>query len=73
MARFKVEINKSGFKKRIPFEKGMSVEVVILYDSNPIIFNGGKEVRNAFLRIYGIDLKEMGLLNLSYLTTTKID
>ena len=72
MARFKIEINKSGFKNGVPFEKGMSVEVIVLHNSNPIIQNNGKEVRNAFLRIYGIDLKKIGLLNLSYLTATKI-
>jgi hypothetical protein len=73
MARFKIEIIKSGFKNGIQFEKGMSVEVIVLYNSNPVIQDGGKEVQNAFLRIYGIDLKKNGLLNLGYLSATKID
>ena len=38
----------------------MSVEVASKYMSNQITVNGGQEVQDAFMRIYGLDLKKLG-------------
>ena len=42
----------------------MSVEVVTQSMSNPVITNGGQAVIDAFYRIYGIDIKKAGCLNM---------
>ena len=46
----------------------MQVEVISQSFSNPITTNGGQAVIDAFLRIYGIDIKKAGCL-----TTTELD
>ncbi len=33
------------------------------YIGNPIVQNGGNDVANAFMRVYGINLKSIGALN----------
>ena len=53
-------------------EKGMSAEVVTNSISNPVVTNGGKTVNDAFMRIYGVDLKKLGALNMIYLDVNKI-
>ena len=54
-------------------EKGMSVDVVTNSISNPVVTNGGQLVNDAFLRLYGIDLKKLGALNMVYLDVKQID
>lgn len=51
----------------IRLEPGMSVEVVSQSMSNPVVTNGGQLVVDAFMRIYGIDIKKAGALNHNYL------
>ena len=53
-------------------EKGMSVDVVTNSISNPVVTNGGQTVNDAFMRIYGIDIKKLGALNMIYLDVNKI-
>ena len=53
-------------------EKGMSVDVVTNNMSNPVITNGGQAVVDAFMRIYGIDIKKAGALSMAYLDVVKI-
>lgn len=48
----------------IRIEPGMSVQVVTQTMSNPVITNGGQPVIDAFMRIYGIDIKKAGCLNM---------
>lgn len=72
MPKFNVTMKQSGFKNGIAFEKGMTVEIITQFPTNPVIHNQGKAVNDAFLRIYGIDLKATGLLNLSYLEVTQL-
>lgn len=45
----------------------MQVEVVTQSMSNPVITNGGQTVIDAFMRIYGIDIKKAGVLSMVYL------
>ena len=47
----------------IIIEPGMSVEVVTQSFSNPVSNNGGQAVVDAFMRIYGIDIKKAGALS----------
>lgn len=53
-------------KSRTPFngihiEPGMSVEVVTRDMTNPLTMKGGQPVVDAFMRIYGIDIKKAGV------------
>ncbi len=40
--------------------------------NNPLLTNGGQAVADAFMRIYGIDIKKAGALNMSYLQIERI-
>ena len=51
----------------IIIEPGMSVEVVTQSFSNPVSNNGGQAVADAFMRIYGIDIKKAGVLSTAYM------
>ncbi|MCR5394149.1 MAG: DUF6140 family protein [Bacteroidales bacterium] len=54
-------------------EPGLSVQVVTKSLSNPVLSDGGKLVAEAFLRVYGLDLKKAGALNSMYLNCEKIE
>lgn len=56
----------------IRIEPGMSVDVVTNSFSNPIATNGGQAVVDAFMRIYGIDIKRAGALSTVYLNVERI-
>ena len=72
MGLFRITLKKSGNTNAIRFEKGMTFDVVSKY-SNPLLTNGGHEVQDAFMRIYGIDIKKAGCLNGSSLEVVKIN
>ena len=57
----------------IRIEPGMSVEVVTQSMSNPVLTNGGQPVVDAFMRIYCIDIRKVGALNMSYLNVERIN
>lgn len=50
----------------------MSVEVVTQSMNNPITTNMGQTVVDAFLRIYNVDVRKAGALNMVYLECEKI-
>ena len=56
----------------IRLEKGMSVELVSNNYSNPLLTNGGTEVINAFMRIYGVDIKKANAVSSAYIDVVKI-
>jgi hypothetical protein len=56
----------------IRLEKGMSVDVVTNTFNNPVTTNGGQPVIDAFMRIYGIDIKKAGALNTVYLDVQRL-
>ena len=56
----------------IRIEPGMSVKVVTQSMSNPVTTNGGQPVIDAFMRIYGIDIKKAGCLNMVELEVIKV-
>ena len=67
MALFKVTTRARKLTNGILIEPGMSVEVATVSAINPITANGGQAVADAFMRVYGIDLKKAGALNSAYL------
>lgn len=56
----------------VRIEPGMSVDVVTNSFSNPVTTKGGHVVTNAFMRIYGIDIKHAGALNMVCLDVERI-
>lgn len=63
MARFRITTKHVKNCNGIRIEPEMSVEVVTQSMSNPVNTNGGTPVTDAFMRIYGIDIKKAGCLN----------
>lgn len=56
----------------VRIERGMSVDVVTNSLSDPVSTNGGQVVADAFMRIYGIDIKKAGALNRAWLDVVKL-
>lgn len=72
MARFRITTKHVKNVNGIRIEPGMSVEVITQTMSNPVTINGGKPVIDAFMRIYGIDIKKAGCLNMVELEVVQI-
>lgn len=56
----------------VRIEPGMSVEVVTQSMSNPVLSNP-QVVADAFMRIYGVDLRRALALNMSYLAVERVN
>lgn len=69
---YRVTVKSSKNSNGIRIERGMSVEVVTKNITNPVTTNGGQVVADAFLRIYGIDIRKAGALNMVYLDVKRI-
>lgn len=69
---FKITTKSRKQVNGIRIEPGMSVQVVTQSMSNPVTTNGGQPVIDAFMRIYGIDIKKAGCLNMVELDVVKI-
>ena len=69
---YKITIKNSKNSNGIRVERGMSVEVVTNNITNPVTNNGGQAVVDAFMRIYGIDIRKAGALNMVYLDVQRI-
>lgn len=69
---FKITTKSRKQVNGIRIEPGMSVQVVTQSMSNPVITNGGQPVIDAFMRIYGIDIKKAGCLNMVELDVKQI-
>ena len=63
MARFRITTKMMKNSNGVRIEPGMTVEVVTQSMNNPLLTNGGQAVADAFMRIYGIDIKKAGALN----------
>ena len=72
MPLFRVTVKNSKNCNGGRVERGMSVDVVTNSMSNPVSTNGGQLVADAFMRIYGIDIKEISALNMAYLDLERI-
>ncbi len=69
---YKITVKTSKNSIGIRVERGMSVEVVTNNITNPVTTNGGQAVVDAFMRIYGIDIRKAGALNMVYLDVQRI-
>lgn len=69
---YKITVKTSKNSNGIRVERGMSVEVVTNNITNPVTTNGGQVVADAFMRIYGIDIRKVGALNMVYLNVQRI-
>ena len=72
MPLFRISVKQPKITGGQRIEKGMSVDVVTNSMSNPVVTNGGQPVVEAFMRIYGVDIKKMGALNMVYLDCQRI-
>lgn len=72
MAMFQITTKNRKQVNGIRIEPGMTVQVVSQSMSNPVTTNGGQSVIDAFYRIYGIDIKKAGCLNMVELRVDKI-
>lgn len=69
---YRVTVKNSKNCNGIRLERGMSVDVATNSMSNPVTTNGGQPVADAFMRIYGIDIRKAGALNMVYLDVERI-
>jgi len=69
---YRITVKNSKLTSGIRVEKGMSVDVVSNSMSNPVTTNGGQAVVDAFMRIYGIDIRKAGALSLAWLDVERI-
>ncbi len=72
MPLFRVTLKRMKNSNGIRLEPGMSVDVVSNSMSNPVSTNGGKLVADAFYRVYGVDIKKAGALNMADLDVERI-
>lgn len=72
MPLYRVTVKQHKVSNGLRIERGMSVDVVTNSISNPVSTNGGQTVNDAFMRLYGIDLKKIGALNMIYLDVQRI-
>lgn len=63
MPMFQITTKNRKLCNGIRIEPGMTVQVVSNSFSDPIHTNGGQLVIDAFMRIYGIDIKKAGCLS----------
>ena len=73
MPRFRITTKTRKVTNGIIIEPGMSVEVITQSFCNPVSNNGGQAVADAFMRIYGVDIKKASILSTSYLDVQRID
>jgi hypothetical protein len=71
MGLFVATIKTGKLSNGIKLEKGMSVDFVS-QSVTPLNSNGGKEVVDAFMRKYGIDIKKAGAVSSTYIDIQKV-
>ena len=71
MALFRATVKSKKLSNGIVLEKGMSVDFASLC-SNPLSTNGGKEVVDAFMRKYNVDLNKACAVSSTYIQMEKV-
>ncbi len=71
MALYKITTKREFINGNLLIDKGLIVQVSS-FAANPLYYDEGNDVNNAFKRIYGIDLKPLGLLSNTFLEVEKI-
>ena len=69
---YRATVKNSKISSGIRLERGMSVDVVTNSMSDPVTTNGGQPVVDAFMRIYGIDIRKAGALSMAWLDVERI-
>lgn len=69
---YRVTVKQSKLTSGIRVDRGMSVDVVSNSMNNPVTTNGGQDVVNAFMRVYGVDIRQAGVLSMAYLDVERI-
>ena len=69
---YRITVKTPKHTNGVRIERGMSVDVVTNSLSDPVSTNGGQVVADAFMRIYGIDIKKAGALNRAWLDVERI-
>ena len=72
MPMFRITVKSMVNTNGVRLEPGMSVDVVSQSFSNPVTTNGGQLVADAFMRIYGVDLRRANALTTSKLNVERI-
>lgn len=72
MPLFQISVTRPFRGANVTLDPGMAVQVSTPYSVNPIVVDGGRIVNDAFMRIYGLDLKKAGILNIAYLRADRI-
>ena len=72
MPLFRITTKTMKNSNGVRIEPGMSVDISTNSFSNPVTTNGGQAVINAYMRIYGIDIKRAGALNMVCLDVERI-
>ena len=72
MPLFRITVKTMRNANGVRLERGMSVDVATQSFSNPVTINGGQAVADAFMRIYGVDIKRAGALSMAYLDVQRI-
>ena len=71
MALYKITTKRKFVNGNLLIDQGMSVQVSS-FAANPLYYDDGNDVNNAFKRVYGIDLKPQGLLSNTFLEVEKL-
>ena len=69
---YRITVKSPKNKNGVRIERGMSVDVVTNSFGDPVSTNGGQVVADAFMRIYGIDIKKAGALSRAWLDVERI-
>lgn len=72
MPKFRITTKRVSQINGIRIEPGMSVEIVTNSFTNPLLTNGGQPVIDAFMRIYGIDIRKASILSQAFLDVERI-
>ena len=72
MPLFRVTVKQTKLTSGIRIEPGMSVDLATNSMSNPLTTNGGQVVADAFMRIYGVDMKRLNALSMVYLDVERV-
>lgn len=72
MPLFRVTVKQSKLSNGQRIERGMQVDVVTNSMSNPLTVSGGQAVADAFMRIYGVDMKRLEALSTVYLDVERV-
>ena len=72
MPLFRVTVKRMKNSNGVRLEAGMTVDISSNSFSNPVTTNGGQVVVDAFYRVYGVDIKKAGALNMADLDVRRI-